>query len=436
MRALYIPALAFLAFSYPATTVLGFFANTLIDQANLVLKLVFAAMFGISLLAALSKGKVRLPWLSKPIMFFFLLYGLRLGYDIFVKGIAPPNVEGSYIAIYFYFLTLLPALSIAVAFQPGDLARLRRVSFYTLFASCVLILLYFLESGASAADFLRAQRLEIRGDGEVAAVLNPITIGITGGLLVAFAIGQLAVRGSLSRSDYSFSFCALALGLVCLLLSGSRGPFVAFIFALLFYFASVVARYHQAGGQSKELASRSFQFLFALGSIIGVYFIIKSGDLLLSIARLAETSALSGERGSEIRNLIYRDAIASFVDSPVLGHSYLAYGQTAYAHNALLEAFLATGLIGGLIFSFSLVAVLKSAWTLATKLLSRDALPWALVTVMLVTLSMVSKTLSQSPDIWLIAVLTLCAAERGASHKALSTSAQKSGNVGRLPMTS
>ncbi|HWP00111.1 MAG TPA: O-antigen ligase family protein [Methylococcus sp.] len=173
--------------------------------------------------------------------------------------------------------------------------------------------------------------------------LNPISVGHLGVSLVLLAIWPylLSIKPSWGRKQI-MNVGAGLLGLYLLVASASRGPIVALVATLFFYLvAQDVKRYWKA------------IFAATLVLLVGnrmVIFFEETGNYH-PLARIE--SSLSGKDDAVLgRQTAYKGAIDQFLQSPILGESLEERVTGFYPHNVILESFMATGLVGGLSFSF------------------------------------------------------------------------------------
>jgi hypothetical protein len=191
---LYIPAIALLCFGYPMTTVASTLAGLPVGQVNIFLKALYASFFLLAIIGALTKTSVKIPKLTIPLFVFFLLYGVRLVTDLYLFGVYAPLSSPAYTLSYFFLLTLLPALSVAMAFRPSDMKALSKWIWTVLFLSTAMIFVQFQQSGSQFWIALASERLELRDEGEAAARLSAITVGSVGCSLAIMSLAQLSLN--------------------------------------------------------------------------------------------------------------------------------------------------------------------------------------------------------------------------------------------------
>lgn len=410
---LYIPAFALLVCGYPFTTISLELLDLPVGSFNVFLKAFYAGLFLLSLLVSFKSKRTSIPLMTIPLFTFFLLFGLRLIFDITIRGVYAPLSSPFYTLSYFFLLTLLPALSIAVSYNKSDIHTLNAWVQTILFLSCAMILVEFQQSETQFLLAIASSRLEIRDEGETAAVLNPITIGIVGSALAAMSFGQLSLKTEPSeRLRVILSIVGIPLGLAALLLSGSRGPLLAFAVSMLFLILAIIRMKILRSAFRSNLSYRIY--LLIMGIIVAFPFaFLKADTMFIALSRLISTITKFNSGGqTEARVMIAIDAFEGFSKSPFLGSGHLALGGTTYPHNSILEALMATGLFGTIIFIGSLVIVFGQIWRGLTLRLDPQALPLAPIVISMLILSLFSSSISQAPEIWVTAFLFLTIASR------------------------
>lgn len=410
---LYIPASAFLCFGYPMTTVAATLAGLPVGQVNVLLKAVYASLFLLAIIGALFKPSIKFPTLAIPLFVFFIFYGIRLVFDLFILDVYAPLSSPIYVFTYFFLLTLMPAVSVALAFEPSDMRALNIWIANTLVLSAVSTLVLFQQSGGQFLIALAHERLELREEGEVMSQLNPIVIGSVGSALALTSIAQFSLnfKGN-GRFRLLLSAVGLVLGLVVLLLAGSRGPLLAFMVSLALLVLGIFLTKMSRSSRQSRISKRSFILIVAM--IIGFIFAVQRTDAMsLSLERLLTTFIQLDSGGHhETRSDLYSDALSQIAGSPFFGSGHLALNNTAYVHNSMLEAQMATGLFGGALFVGSLLIVVSQVWRTLSFRGDPLAFPLAPIVISMLVISQFSFSLSQSPEVWLLVFLFLTIASR------------------------
>jgi O-antigen ligase len=391
-------AIILLGFHYPITTpvLLQMGVNTFV--ANALIKSLIAGLFLISLFGYTWVDR-REHRLAMPLIIFFALYGLRLLFDVLIKGILVDQ-SATYVLGYFFGLTLLPALAIIYFLRPSDLPKLHQAMFIALILANLSLFAYVLNNGLSAEDALSG-RLEVEGELEGTAVINPILVGLVGANLAAFAMGRLALfplgpRGQIVHVGI------VVLGLANLLMGGSRGPALGFAFCFLIVFYTLFTG--SFGGT--KLRTRASMWVYAALIFIGfIYLVVTEVVSIYLFERFTMMFDGGVTGGSEERDFIYARAWQDFLDHPIVGSSYLVSFGGWLAHNFALDALMSTGLTGGVFFALAMFWMLRGVY----RLLRGSAGPYGysigLVAICFLTIGTTSGSVGQSPEVWLFAVI-------------------------------
>ena len=138
-----------------------------------------------------------------------------------------------YVYGYFFGLTFLPIILLALSYRPTDLGAIYRWTFLLLVTANLALVLHALTANSFAAEMAFAGRVEVAGDLAQTAVLNPLTLGINGAMLCAFVIGFLTTSPVLPAWTRAVALGLLALGGANILFSASRGPALAFALVVM-----------------------------------------------------------------------------------------------------------------------------------------------------------------------------------------------------------
>lgn len=163
------------------------------------------------------------------------------------------------------------------------------------------------------------------------------------------------VKGYFRRSGHfsrAISILAMVVGVVVLVKSDSRGPLVALVVAILFYIASL------------RISKSYIVVILALAAAIFVLQLGVVDDRILdSIGLNRVTASFSDELdiSARQRQVSFFSAFGEFLDSPIFGNSLEEQTTLFYPHNVIVEALMATGIVGGVPFIILLVRVLLQA---------------------------------------------------------------------------
>lgn len=404
MRKLYIPATAMLAFSYPLTTVILLQTGLPTGQINFFIKGILALLFLVALWGAFQE---RRKYEAHIICIYamFLLYGFRLIYDILLLGIVPPNRDASYILLYFFGLSLLPMASLGLCFDRRDLPALHKWLFVVLVLSNLALFYYIMLGGELRTEDAFSGRFEVRAEDDASAILNPITVSLMGAIMSLFIIGRLAAFPSISLFSQILHLALFAVGMANLLAGGSRGPVIDLVVSLVFVVVAIL--YSVRKNADFRVNPRVALYLGAIATIMTLV-VIYFGESLGVVERFQNMFEGQGVRVEEARDFIYAAAWQDFSESPLFGSGYLTMGGFALPHNSLLEVLVALGVIGGALYVWCAWTFLKGVLNAVLGAFGKYAFSIALAAVALVTLTLTSGTVSQSPEVWILVVLTMC----------------------------
>lgn len=312
---------------------------------------------------------------------FFVLYFCRVVWDLYI-GAVP--VAGTFL-LSFVFFSVPPALALMHC-REFDEDKFLRILFPTCIITCSVALL------AAYTNLSVGRSWTADNEGRLFLdTVNPITFGEIGvtTVLAAFAWGSARHR----VGDFMLIIVAMVLGALTILLSASRGPFVSLVICLA------------------VLGFRNRRFLWLVPVLAGATLLLVISDLgdspVLLVARLASTV----QEHSEVRMLVQADAVGQFLDHPLLGSSIVEQGSGDYPHNLIIEAGMATGLVGLVMY----IPVLAGAAWMAVARLKSGQILVPLLAIQYMVAGQFSGSLSASVSIWVLIAL-LGAGSRAARH--------------------
>ena len=327
------------------------------------------------------KKLYHLNWSEQLFLFVSIVYLINVFVDVFWKHY-PVGMGQSK-----DFIGLFLSILVALAFR-WDKSFVTNKSYFFFLASLGL--------GLFVAFFLAKQSpLPLIGRYDANSTVNTINYGQMG-----CALSLVAIYGFLNRPFkygkivYVFLFL---LGIVSIMKAGSRSPVVVLLAVSVFYFFA-------KSGLLKGLIWVGFAtliFYSSIGFLVELSEAVGSG-IVTRILSAIETGETSGS------NYIYANAIRHFMDSPIWGSYYLiptGIGKGGYPHNFFIEAFMTTGLIGGIPFVIMvIITVVKSFNLLKTK----HSSSWViLLFLQIVVYGMFSSSLYSSQDFWALSFFIL-----------------------------
>ena len=268
--------------------------------------------------AVILMGGARLASLDLWLALFGFIYLVRLIYDTaFVNG------DGASTALIFFLLScLIPSLALALTRLPfherNVLTGLSVTGVLIVIGTIAIVVLlpgganYFVENGRLGFE-----------------KLNPISLAH---VAVTTSLACLILYGS-QRSHVRRLFIALLIvsAIVVMVMTGSRGPLIAYGICLLLM-----------------LAFRGQWHVIILAGVAAVAaYQLFDLTTLFDLARLDETGEGDSSLGRKFRLQV---AFWEIVDHWQLGSSFTLPNSLEQPHNVIVEAWLATGIVGFTLF--------------------------------------------------------------------------------------
>jgi hypothetical protein len=391
----------FIAFGYaitaPALLLLGVFSGTINQYVRLSEVGLLLVIMCLSFLNMRMNNSVLLP-----LFIFFLIYSVRLLDDVLFEGILMIYQTPVYVLGYFFGLTLLPVISIAVLYRPGDSQTFFRYSLIFLVAANVVLFMYAITHGDFALVGAFSGRVQEVGELEDTSVLSPLWLGTAGALLASMLFGIYGANRRLSRVAQIVCVALLGLCAANILFSASRGPIAALVLTVMFFLLRPTVTKSRVRG----FVSRWKGWIAALG-IIGVYAVLiasSEGDVFL-VERfwLMYADRIAGV--VEARDIIFSAAWQDFLSSPLLGTSYVVSYANSSPHNIVLESLMATGLVGSFFLFLALYRSFMGIQRLMGGMRGVEGVSLALATVCALVIGLTSSPIGQTPLLWILVAL-------------------------------
>ncbi len=222
--------------------------------------------------------------------------------------------------------------------------------------------------------------------------LNPILFGMLAAMLAAQSLVRLLQPGNLLAVKL-IHIATVLLGFFNLVASASKSPVLFFLTVL---FGLMI--FHSRKGNKKSL----FLLLFILAGGVAAIFIYGLQDMLLLL--LTRFTDITDDASSLERWEMLSGGFIQFLQEPFFGSFLEEKIWKEYPHNLVVEAFMATGIIGGTIFVLFYAFALRAAF----KLLFVTGFSFISLSVLsVVILSMFSGGLSFSSDFWVVSAAGL-----------------------------
>lgn len=275
---------------------------------------------------------------------FWILYSIRIIYDLLIIQVPIYSDNSRYFYLQYTFgVILIPTITTILLNKNYNLD-------YKKIYNVVFLLLFFT---LLITVYKRMSNIEIIDRSSKILNIGIIEFGHYGCTLILLAIYGL-IKNRLNILTVLFYLVAIILGFSAMIISASKGPLISLLVSLfLFLFLSF---------NFKKYIIIVFILLLIL-YFFGFYFIDVFSEFFDSnfLVRILQ-SIDSG--GDEARDLLRSAAIEEFINNPIFGNSMFIQKsglEGSYPHNLFVEAFMATGIIGGLFFVILIVLIfLKS----------------------------------------------------------------------------
>lgn len=351
--------------------------------------------FLLVVLTLMKRFPLRLSTANWFLLFFWLVYGLVLINDITIEKIRFRGESQFYLYSFAFGSSFFSFFTAAVA---GSHVLFNKAAVYYLLLFLLIVNMaicyqFLSEGGLSIETFANRARL---GTNE-GNIVNPITIGQFGAYSLATALAAFMV----SRLRGTLAYCLLVactlIGVVNILLSASRGPFLFF-----FVGTALIIIYY--------LYNKRLTFVSYFSSVLKMTVVV---CVLLSVAitklskidfylfRRVGNFVSSGKGEKEARDYEWESAINQFLSHPILGDKYLTDYDHFYPHNIYLEVLMSTGVIGGVLF-FTGIALVLWKFVDIIRLKLRYLLPFFVFLCLMMSFRITSGALYMIPGFWVM----------------------------------
>lgn len=289
---------------------------------------------------------------------FVALYVLRLIIDTVVSPI-PLRLPPEEYWLQFFAVCMIPSIPFLVA--PSG--RVQRAGFHAVLYTAIIAgaMSVFVGIGRDPVDSAVLEGGRIGSD-----VFSPIYLGHLGVTLMLMAVTQLIRQSLRGRYWVWTSGVATMLGASLLAMSGSRGPVLALVVSL----TAVGFAYRREYGGRIALAS-----LLVMALTFGLLIYAEKEFGFNSLTRLEMTLDQAADESILERREIMSNAWDQFLESPLIGSAVEERVYAFYPHNVFVEAYMATGVLGGAAFA---ALLLMTGWA-AYRAFRTDAIWIALI---------------------------------------------------------
>lgn len=308
------------------------------------------------------------------IVVFWLIYSARLAADYMTGQF--PDLQTD--ALFFFIVCVIPAITLSVAAPLSDNRRIALPLVIGGGVVCALIILMNLTGTTGVVD--PADVIE----GRISlSKLNPITIGHTG-VTTVLACAAVYLEAGRRVLDKVIAAVAGGIGLACLILAGSRGPLVSLVIC-----AMIVL-----------LVQRRWVILLALSLAALIATLVTISPEGSFVERLMSTGS---DMSSRERLDIQAFAFQEFLQKPLTGNAYIETVFGFYSHNIILDAAMATGIVGLALILWIHFRTVVLSW--AAMVRGEFLLP--LIAIQYLAAIQFSGALVSSSEFWVVACMII-----------------------------
>lgn len=325
-----------------------------------------------------------------PVSLFFVfwfIYSIRIINDLYVNPIKLfPESSASEYSQFAFGVVLIPSIALVLIIQAYkiDLSWVLKWIYWLLLVTLSIAL--YSRAGSNIAG-------RTAGDINVGIIL----FGQFGASLSILSVYCLAREKHNIKNTLSYVF-GFIVGFMGIFVSASKSPFLTLLIVLLLFF---VLWYGNV---------KSAILIAALGMFLSLYFI----EIISFLNQYFNSNFLDrllysiDVGGDKAREGLVNTAFIEFLDNPFFGNAMLiqADGMAgSYPHNLIIEAFMATGIVGGGIFVFWIIKCLKVSIKAIKK---HSEISWvALLFLQYLIFGMFSKNLYANDLFWFFSILVV-----------------------------
>ena len=397
----------FACFGYPVQAMVVLYSGMDSTPINLVFRaiyliisfyLIFWWLFKQNPFSPRNWSKTGINILLIVFFLFWVIYGIRLVYDLEYKGWQLTGYHKYYVYSWAFGCSMIPALAVMVNTKNININRLTRNMLFFILISNLCIATYLMHFYNGGMQEILTQRVQIKLPGDVQEVkllppelkkatselINGITLSFYGGLLGIASISYfLFYQRKLSIWNTILLTTTFLLGMFILMAGASRGPFVSFV--LLFMsvvMASILIALFQMVcfmcfkirvKQRGVLSNSPFQFLLKpviykmMMTFVGLLLIFTLFNYLKErtkidlehldmFTRLKSMHEYNNDMNTTYRVDLWKGAMHQFKTNPIFGDSFINNVGNFYSHNLIMDVLMSVGLVGSIPFFIYLMA--------------------------------------------------------------------------------
>lgn len=276
-------------------------------------------------------------------LFFYLtLLSIRLLYDFGIRSDIDTFRSNQAQVILLFCSMFVNIISVVKSYTNIDLAKVFKYVF--IFYAIILVI-----------NFITVQEFTVESDSIQHQVdMNLRNTIATGYIAVIFILLSLYYFYSKKTNTfYKFLLIpTIVIAVIILLRAGSRGPLLSVLGGFIVYFAF----------KGKNPWKTFIYSLISLLIVILLYDAILSAIVKVSPV-MAYRIEYTLEEGDKLRMEYFIAGIEGFLNNPFTGSYafvYTSYEWYEYPHQLIIEAFMATGILGGLALTYVLFTVIKN----------------------------------------------------------------------------
>lgn len=292
-------------------------------------------------------------------VFFIFIYLVRILIDIYIRKVyVEPGFKTT--VIQYMFITMIPAIwATPKCVKYIDYEKLNK---WLVFGGVALLVLTVLNQNTLIAlEYEEMHRVE--GN----AAMGSLNLGYTCVICFVFFLSWIVSHNKESFWKKAFLLFFMAISIIIMLRAASRGPFVVFVFIILFCLFS------RAKNKELVLIVSIIALLFLwlnISTILGWL-----GNISPMLEKRMASTVIEGDTSG--RESIFGNAISIFLENPVCGKQFVLRNGF-YSHNSILDVMIGLGLLGALIwvyligkdFKFCFQNVMKKSSLMAISLIS------------------------------------------------------------------
>lgn len=292
-------------------------------------------------------------------VFFIFIYLVRILIDIYIRKVyVEPGFKTT--VIQYMFITMIPAIwATPKCVKYIDYEKLNK---WLVFGGVALLVLTVLNQNTLIAlEYEEMHR--VKGN----AAMGSLNLGYTCVICFVLFLSWIVSHNKESFWKKAFLLFFMAISIIIMLRAASRGPFVVFVFIILFCLFS------RAKNKELVLIVSIIALLFLwlnISTILGWL-----GNISPMLEKRMASTVIEGDTSG--RESIFGSAISIFLENPVCGKQFVLRNGF-YSHNSILDVMIGLGLLGALIwvyligkdFKFCFQNVMKKSSLMAISLIS------------------------------------------------------------------